>query len=247
MEIHQRGQAYSEKDGCLEFDFTKLILRSEIQEYFYAITKDRIGQHSTVDLSRLELTPIPIEEICPRFSEHFTEAPKSSTFELYIKKANLLDYGDSPASDRISDQVLHEVKICEILRANPHSNMAAYMGCVVTAGRIRGLCFKKYLMTLAERKRAKKPLDTAAFLQGINSGIRHLHALGLVHNDINPTNIMFDEDDHPIIIDFDTCYYHNQKLGPKAGTFGWSEGSQEVARYENDLSGVSRLQEYIEQ
>jgi serine/threonine protein kinase len=31
-------------------------------------------------------------------------------------------------------------------------------------------------------------------------GIKHLHSLGLVHNDINPSNIMLDEHGIPVII-----------------------------------------------
>lgn len=93
-----------------------------------------MGQQSTVDLSRLELMPISIENIWPPFSEQSTQAPESSIFELYTKGPDLPDHGHSPARPEIPKQMLHEVKICEIPKAHPHPNIAAYMGCVVTAG-----------------------------------------------------------------------------------------------------------------
>lgn len=43
-----------------------------------------------------------------------------------------------------------------------------------------------------------------ASLNGILVGIKHLYSLSLVHNDINPGNVMFDEDGTPILIDFDS-------------------------------------------
>jgi len=46
--------------------------------------------------------------------------------------------------------------------------------------------------------------DYSSILAGIESGIRHLHSLGLVHNDINPRNIMMDHD-KAVIIDFGSC------------------------------------------
>jgi serine/threonine protein kinase len=49
------------------------------------------------------------------------------------------------------------------------------------------------------------PLGLDYYLQKSECGIRHLHALGLVHNDINPRNFMVSEDDRPVIIDFDSC------------------------------------------
>lgn len=68
--------------------------------------------------------------------------------------------------------------------------------------------------------RARRPLDKTAFLEGIKAGIQHLHALRLVHNGINPSNIIVDEHDQPIIIDFDTYDHHGEKLGPK-GRYIW--------------------------
>ena len=42
-------------------------------------------------------------------------------------------------------------------------------------------------------------------LQDLLAAIKHLHSLGLVHNDINPANIMLDQEGTLILIDFDSC------------------------------------------
>ena len=46
--------------------------------------------------------------------------------------------------------------------------------------------------------------DYSGALAGIESGIRHLYSLGLVYNNINPSNIMLDGN-QVIIIDFSSC------------------------------------------
>ena len=78
----------------------------------------------------------------------------------------------------------------------------------------------------------------------IENGIAHLHSLGLVHNDLNPANIMFSEDDIPEIIDFDSCRREGENL-LKAGTPGWSDESAIVADRANDYYGLKKIKEAI--
>lgn len=245
MEVYQQSQAFVEKDGHLEFAFTKVIIRGQNHQYFYATTKDRIGAFSPADLNRLHKTSIPINDVWPFFSAQFSRAPEPLPSEFFAKEPNLLDYGDTPASLQPSIHILHEVQICEILKKHPHPNIATYMGCVVTANRIKGLCFVRYKMTLAKRLKVDAPFNKDLCLRGIEQGIQHLHSLGLVHNDINPTNVMVDEMDNAVIIDFDSCQQEGCKLGLKAGTRGWSMEGSEYASFENDTFGLSRLREYM--
>lgn len=51
------------------------------------------------------------------------------------------------------------------------------------------------------------------YLRGIERGIRHMHSLNLVHNDINLSNIMITQDHVPVIIDFDSCLQEGRLLG----------------------------------
>ncbi|KAH6974949.1 kinase-like domain-containing protein, partial [Ilyonectria sp. MPI-CAGE-AT-0026] len=125
-----------------------------------------------------------------------------------------------------------EVKVCELLREHAHPNIATYIGFIMQGDSIRGLCFATLF-------------DKDLCLQGIESGIRHMHSLGLVHNDINPSNIMIDSADRPVIIDFGSCKQEGEKLGVKAGTWGWSIEGAEYALRENDFFGLSGLKTYL--
>jgi serine/threonine protein kinase len=55
-------------------------------------------------------------------------------------------------------------------------------------------------------------------MRDIRAGARHLHSLGLAHNDLNPTNIAVDGDDDPILLDFGSCRRFGEHLS--GGTNG---------------------------
>lgn len=245
MEIYQNSEAFAEKDGDLEFAFTKLILRGPNDEFFYAKTTDRTGASSPVDISQLQLTPIPHDNVWPLYSSELSLSPNPPPPNSYVKEPSLIDYGDTAASLQLSSHILHEAKICELLKGHTHPNVATYLGCIVRDGRIRGLCFTRYSMTLAQRMRMGTPFDKELCLQGIERGILHMHSLGLVHNDINPSNIMIDDADRPVIIDFDSSQHEGDKLGIKAGTWDWSIEDAEYAQRENDFFGLSKLKSYL--
>lgn len=224
MEICEQSEAFVDKDGDLVFDHTKLILRRD--EYFYARANWRVSSPSAVDISQLKISKIPMENVWPPMDPCFTPAPDPLPPNSYIKQPSLLYYGDSPASLEPGRQVLAEVEVCEVLRRHPHPNIAQYLGCVTKNGRVTGLCFNKYPMTLSQKLKEATPFDRALCLRGIESGVRHMHALGLIHNDLNPSNIMMDGES-PVIIDFDSCKREGDKLGLKAGTVGWAMGGLE--------------------
>lgn len=241
MEIWEKGEAFAEKDDDLVFDHSIIILRQG-DDFFYSKTDQRILTSSTIDINTLQTTKIPTESLRPPISPQFTQAPDPLPQNTYLKQPSLLDYADSPsAAPDYSSQVLTEVEACEILRKHPHPNIAQYLGCVPENGKIKGLCFVKYPTTLSQRLKDGAPFDKTRCLQGIESGIRHMHELGLIHNDINPLNIMMDGD-NPIIIDFDSCKAEGAKLGVKGGTFEWEIDGAEYARRENDFYGLSKLQ-----
>jgi serine/threonine protein kinase len=68
-----------------------------------------------------------------------------------------------------------------------------------------------------------------------------MHDLGLVHNDLNPSNIIMDGD-NPVIIDFDSCKREGDKLGSKAGTCGWTVDGEDYSKRDNDLYSLSKIQ-----
>ncbi len=161
-----------------------------------------------------------------------------------MKQPSLLHYGDTAASLHLNTQLLNEVEICEILRRHPHPNNAHYLGCVVKDGRVRGLCFVKYPATLRQKLKDGTPFDKDLCLLGIQEGVDHLHGLGLIHNDLKPSNIMMDGD-KSIIIDFDSCKREGDRLGPKAGTVSWAKDGSGFARRENDFYSISKIRESL--
>ena len=91
---------------------------------------------------------------------------------------------------------------------------------MVEEGRITGLCSNKYGQTLKERARdTSQPLNKKDCLQGIEAVLRQLHSLGLVHNYINSANILFLDDDTPIIVDFDSFWKEGEGRGMKGAAY----------------------------
>jgi serine/threonine protein kinase len=127
---------------------------------------------------------------------------------------------------------------------NPHKNIARYLGCVVKAGRITGLCFEKYAETLDDRLQDGRFVDTDSYLRHIKAGIDHLHTLDIVHNDIHLDNVMFADTDGdvPVIIDFDSCAIRGLPLPPKRGQL--PKGAR-TAEFENDDYGLEMLQKEV--
>ncbi|KAL1631685.1 hypothetical protein SLS56_004359 [Neofusicoccum ribis] len=249
MEIVEQSEAFAENPQTNDFEFshTKIILKNN-DRYYYATTKGRLGPKTTVDLQALDAVPIPPSHIWPQFPLHFTQAPIGLPEHdgSYTKRPNLLTYGDSPDTTEVRSILLEEAEKCEILRKHPHPNIAKYFGCVVHDGRITGLCFLKYEMSLLQRLKDPRSFDAKRCMKQIEAGVQHLHNLDLVHCDINPYNVMMDDGDTPVIIDFDSCRRKGDKLGMKAGTMGWTNEDFELARPENDFYGIEKIREFID-
>lgn len=245
MEVYDQAEAFTEKDGDLEFSHTKAILRQGDQ-FFYCISQRRLSPGSTIDSLSSDLHEIPLNIIWPKVDLKLTEAPRPLPLGCYIKQPRLIEYSDAEASLNPGAQLLHEAIIWEALNKSPHPNIARFLGCVIEGRRLTGLCFVKYPMNLLEAARSSNSLNIKHCLLGIENGVRHLHTLGFIHNDLNPSNIMMDGDT-PVIIDLDSCKQEGAKLGLKAGTVGWSACNTEVAERKNDLDALNKIQNYLEE
>ncbi|KAG6104175.1 hypothetical protein E4U13_000178 [Claviceps humidiphila] len=252
MEVLKYTTFWVEKDGEDEFDFTKIIIRGPDRDFYYAISQDRFGDSSEINLDNLDKIPIRTDSIWPRYSDRFLRASSPVPEDSHIKETNLFFYVECLEGKEEmphSDLVLHEIEAYELLRRHPHPNIVEYRGCIVSDDRIPGICLAKYEMTLRQRMKVSTPFDKDRCLEGIERGIRHLHSLGIVHNDLKPDNVMLDELDRPVIIDFDSWGREGQKFAPgmKKSTLEWSiNGSPyEYALCENDMFCLSRLKEFI--
>ncbi|KAJ2975810.1 hypothetical protein NUW58_g8254 [Xylaria curta] len=244
MEICEAHSAYSECDDGVKFDHTKIILRRGDDEYFYAKSSQRLSPEE-IDIDALEIFEIPTEHIWPLADPKFTQAPNPLPAGCYLKRPTLIHYQPNEDND-VGNLILTEVEACEVLRQSPHPNIVRYLGCMIKDGRIRGLVFDKYPITLWEMLDHKIEFDKSHCLHGIEAGVQHMHDLGLVHNDLNPSNIMMDGN-HPIIIDFDSCKSDGKKLGKKGGTYMYSLEDEEYSKRDNDLYSLSKIRESVMQ
>ena len=174
-------------------------------------------------LETLVGTPIPSSDIYPLWFDGLTKVSPPLPGNVFVKKPNLLGYD---GSTRISEVHLKEVTLMEELAQHPHRGIVQYLGCIQVDGRIAGICLWKYVCTLKDvvleclppdqcvlynlclsRLFIRvifcrlPPYDPEAVLCDVREGLNHLHSLGLVHDDLNPLNIMLDEQGHTVIID----------------------------------------------
>ncbi|KAK0718732.1 kinase-like domain-containing protein [Apiosordaria backusii] len=253
MQIIQSTEAFRIIGNKLKFDCVKVIVRHNDSVYFGKWTDRR---RSPLCLSELyDVERVKTDGRGPKVQPSWTVVSEQS---CYIKTPSLLDYAGAPDLER---RILREVETCEILRSHPHPNVASYYGCLETQGQVSGLCFKIYVSTLAGKVNPQhlnksdfllsgRPLvDDAmrAQLDGVWSGIKHLHSLGLVHNDITPANIMLEEDGTWVIIDFDSCRHVGEVLrdtGAKR-TYGWHDPDVTVSSEKNDLDAFFELEAWL--
>ena len=227
-----------EDSGC-GFQFAGTLVVYQVQGLLYhAKLKGRCSSPSIVNAEDLmNVKQIPASAYDPKFPVGFTLSPGSLPNGCHVKKPRLINcdrISEGPQPSLIAEDILREARIYELLTLHPHPNIATYLGCQVSDGTITGLCLKKYPHTLmkevnpgALKKRALRNMRKAKgeyshFLTGIENGIQHLHSLGLVHNDINPSNIMIDED-RAIIIDFGSCRKLGESLENVGRTYEWCD------------------------
>ncbi|KAH7134197.1 kinase-like domain-containing protein [Dactylonectria macrodidyma] len=214
------------------------------KDYFLATADRGVPELKDLEIDTLDLTPIPPEHFRPKVKHGITQAPESLP-DVYVKRPCLFDWDPSDTNpEHISDLVLQEAGICEILTKHPHPNIVRYFGCLVEDGRISGLCLAKYNSKLSEKLVNSSVAKREMYYEGIKKGIHHLHQLGFIHNDLNPSNIMMDGNT-PVIIDFDSCRPNGEKLGAKAGTFKWELEEATFATPENDFYSLAKLRDFI--
>ncbi|KIK11613.1 hypothetical protein PISMIDRAFT_478895 [Pisolithus microcarpus 441] len=121
-------------------------------------------------------------------------------------------FDPAQTKDDIVSAFQRDAIMYETLRSFPHDNIARYYGCVRQGDHhFSGICLKRYDRTLCDDMlidHNEGKLDAeriTEIIQGVRAGLEHLHSLGYAHNDVTPTNIMIDDDGHPVLIDFESC------------------------------------------
>ena len=252
MKILQQAQICV-GDSSSSQHVTALVYTDE-DRILYARTSMPLNQIAD-SLSELNGIPIPKERIFPKVHEaDFTWATTAALKDCYMKYPDLLSYEDEKDSKTGSwkELMLLEVQVCEALKKHPHPNVAVYLGCVKEVPYVTALCFAKYKRSLWEKvvidedPKFKEAEHVERVVEGVRKGIEHIHSLGYCHNDINPSNIMFGDDDHtPVIIDFDACLPEGEKLGIKKGTEKFRDEGAKFSSRTNDFYSLKRTEEFI--
>ncbi|KXS93551.1 hypothetical protein AC578_2252 [Pseudocercospora eumusae] len=196
---------------------------------------------------RRTLKRIPDEQIYPRATPSISILPHCRRDEknLYIKRPQLTGCDDAEIAALLPGLLLEEARLLEILKIHPHPNLIKYHGCTLKNGRISGIALEKHEVLLLYRYEDRPlPFNTTACMDGIRAGVRHLHSLGLAHNDLNPMNVLLDKDDQPVIIDFGSCKKFGERL-VSAGTPGWIDDEYIISARENDEAALLKIESWL--
>ncbi|KAK0930914.1 hypothetical protein LTR29_016599 [Friedmanniomyces endolithicus] len=201
----------------------------------------------TVEDLKSTLKRVPDEHIYPIALPSLTvfrpcEAHKNN---IYIKRPQLASCDDANVAALLPRLMSDEATVLECLKKRPHPNLIKYHGCTLKDGRVTGLALEKHDVLLLYRYEDRPlPFNTAACMDGIRAGVRHLHSLGLAHNDLNPMNILLDQDDHPVIIDFGSCKKFGEHL-ISAGTPGWIDEEYVASAREHDEAALLKIDAWL--
>ncbi|KAK3385491.1 kinase-like domain-containing protein [Podospora didyma] len=232
---------------------TFYVIDNQDNVFFGQVLKERklITPEEFTDALRL----VPDEDIYPKVPPGVELTISTDTTihrdndAFYVKRPQMSSYDDA-AEDRefMPKLLLDEALIMErITSGGPHPNIVPYYGCRVHRGRVTGIVLKGYTLNLHEHLLRRGPLvPTDRFMEALESAVRHLHSLGLAHNDINPRNIMIERKDGgiPILIDFGSCQPFGKPL-VTLGTEGWVDEIFFTSEKEHDLVALEKIREWL--
>jgi serine/threonine protein kinase len=235
-DLSPRYEAFAEDD---DEDGNPVFLYSS----FGYITDDYVAYFGQSKLRTCELNQEIIRESLQRLPDDdvYPEAPSDVTVSppvdktLFLKRPKL--HLDFLGTGLLPKLMLREAKTMELLLRNPHPHIIRYHGCLIKRGRIVSLVLDRLPVTLKHRlEENAQHFDVEDCMNKIKAAVQHLHSLGLAHNDLMPMNIMVDECDHPVIIDYGSCQPFGSTL-ITAGTPGWfDEDFTESARQHDEIA-----------
>jgi serine/threonine protein kinase len=258
LEILLTAEKFSKIDGIVDYDHNTVLYRLG-KAFFVGSSNVRYRSKEDVKFEDIfDSVLIPEAHLSCPFPEHFTHAPDPPLPSCYVKSPVLICYNSTKPTG-LGDLLFSEATIYETLKHHPHPNIGEYYGCQVKDNRITGLCFAKYHESLMARVNSghhgkrwfdatERPLkDVDLCLESIKKGLQHLHSLGLVHNDLNPSNIMFpiEDDDTAIIIDFGSCRPIGESIENVGRTMEWYDQEVLTSLPSNDTDALDEITEWL--
>lgn len=199
----------------------------------------------TINDIRANLKRIPDEMIYPIATPLITVFMDGDLAKFFVKRPQALCLDDEEEAKLLPRILIEEAEILQLILRNPHPNIIRYYGCSVKRGRVTGIVLERHNVILQHRyEDDKRAFDIDSCIKGIRAGVRHLHSLGLAHNDLNPSNIALDAGDRPIILDFGSCKRFGEQL-LSAGTPGWIDESYHTSAAEHDEIAIDKLEAWL--
>lgn len=197
------------------------------------------------DLTR-NLQRIPDEKIYP-LQTWMSVVPEANRKNFFIKRPKIACADDEYEIKLVPRMLYEEAEVLEFLKQHQHPNIIKYHGCIINRGRITGLALERYEVILQYRyEDVAHDLDIDTCMNGIRDGVKHLHDLGLAHNDLNPTNIALDSSDNPIILDFGSCKRFGEEL-LSGGTYGWVDEDYSISAKSHDESALVKIEAWLKE
>ena len=239
-------EGFTQRDGQLVFAYSTFSFFDADGVAYFGQSPKRKNSLSLTDIET-SLKQIPDEQLYPKAPPGITSVSITSQKDFYIKRPDMKVYEEMVGTDMLTKLILNEAEVLEILKRNPHANIVGYHGCLVKQGRIIGLVLDRYPTTLEDKvKKGVSPLQIKSYMNAIRSAVKHLHSIGLAHNDLNPANIMLDEHDVPFIIDFGSCQPFGKTL-ISGGTPGWMEEEFRTSEQWHDEIGLKKIKAWMKE
>lgn len=186
----------------------------------------RSSEHSLEQINQA-LAQVPAERVFPPLpfpwyhtrtrvtvADDWDEEPSS---DLYLKRPWMNQFFPDarPGDNQVAVWFAHEVQQLERLALSPpHPNLLRYHGCRVRNGRVTGILLDRLPgQDLCAHLNSGGTIDKEPFFAALASAIDHLHNIvGLVHNDINPSNVMVGPDGAPTLIDLGAAFPEGEEM-----------------------------------
>lgn len=164
-----------------EFAFLLIIFTDGRDYYYHNYTERHLPDDVTLLAAQAIIIPRTYYQAPPPHGLH--HAPESLPDYIYLKASFPLHISNEAdlSTTRVADFLVQEAQIYHELTKNPHPNISEYFGIYMRDGLMTGLCLRKYSKTLHERVRDGDEMDIESILNGIKSGLDHLHSLDYVH------------------------------------------------------------------
>ncbi|KAI0089940.1 hypothetical protein BDY19DRAFT_992886 [Irpex rosettiformis] len=229
----------------------------EFKHFGYVIAWEEDGKQYRVDHTDINFDLEQLKAPSPVQTEHLTtpwldtclEAPTTlSPSTTFIKLNSAIDF-EPCRPTLLQERMRREIEAYMKLFRSPHPNICPFYGCVRDdSHRVSALALKHIPHRLPfVWGGTELPVSKLSILRGIRRGLDHLHSLGIVHNDINRTNISLDELFRPVIVDFGSARGEGEELGfgGIGRTSGWCRKS-EFSLKENDIFGLGLTAKWLD-